>query len=98
MDRAFFRPQAVADSDRLLERISQLQFLQPHVPVGTALDRLAETMAICPRAVSHAINWLKLDPTRSIGRLRRTELTQLARSLHRFWLQNASQQANAGNV
>jgi hypothetical protein len=31
-----------------------------------------------------------MDRTTSVGRLRRTELVQLARSLHRFWRQNAA--------
>ena len=38
-------------------------------------------------AIEQALNWLQLDGSQSVGRLRRTELMQLARSIHRFWRQ-----------
>ena len=49
-------------------------------------------MGICPGAVARAIEWLNVDPDASIGRLRRTELTQLARSIERFWRDSIAKQ------
>jgi hypothetical protein len=40
------------------------------------------------------MEWLHIDPNQQIGRLRRSELMQLARSTQRFW-RNASIRATA---
>jgi hypothetical protein len=42
-------------------------------------------LGCCPIAIDRAIHWLNLDPASAMGRLRRGELLQLARSVHRFW-------------
>lgn len=73
--------------DRLLQVLTSHQHLHPHEPVAQALARTVDLMDVCPIAIEQAIAWLQIDPTTSIGRLRRTELTQLARSIHRFWRQ-----------
>jgi hypothetical protein len=75
--------------DRLLEVLTTRQHLNPHEPVEQSLTHTVESMNVCPNAIAHALRWLQIDPSTLIGRLRRTELTQLARSIHRFWRQGA---------
>jgi len=54
------------------------------------LEAVRQRLAICPDAVAQAVAWLQLDGRQSIGRLRRTELMQVAQSIHRFWRQRPS--------
>lgn len=75
------------DSDSILKDLSNRQYLQPHQPVGQTLAASSAALGFCPRAVETALAWLGIDPTQTVGRLRRTELIQLARSIHRFWQQ-----------
>jgi hypothetical protein len=79
-------------SDDILANLTQLQHLQPHRPLGRALADAADEVGFCPEAAARAVEWLGLDPAVSIGRLRRTELTQLARCIYRFWRQSAPAQ------
>jgi hypothetical protein len=53
-------------------------------------------LGVCPNAAEHALRWLGVKPGTKIGRLRRTELMQLARSIHRFWRQAAETAAPPG--
>jgi hypothetical protein len=76
---------AFVDPDHILTDLTMRQFLRPHSSVRDALAASAQAVGFCPRAAEHALRWLDSDPTQSIGRLRRTELTQLANSIHRFW-------------
>jgi hypothetical protein len=78
--------------ERLLEVLTTRQHLSPHEPVAESLSRSIYLMDVCPNAIQQSIQWLQIDPSTSIGRLRRTELTQLARSIHRFWRQPAARQ------
>jgi len=75
------------DSNKILDDLTCRQFLRPHSSMGDALSAASVALGFCPRAASQALGWLEIDPHLSIGRLRRTELTQLARSIHRFWKQ-----------
>ena len=74
-------------SDSILKDLTNRQYLQPHQPVGEALAASSAALGFCPRAVETAFAWLNIDPARAVGRLRRTEIIQLARSIHRFWQQ-----------
>ena len=85
------------DFHTLLDVLSIRQYLTPHEPTGRSLKIVIDELGVCPRAVGQAIDWLHLDPLRAIGRLRRTELMQLARALHRFWLEQSPAPA-AGSV
>ncbi len=71
----------LADAETLLRDLTTRQHLAPHRPLR---DVLADTRA-CPRAAERAIEWLGLSGDVAIGRLKRAEVIQLARSLHRFW-------------
>ncbi len=78
-----------ADFENLLEILTTRQHLAPHEPVAQALARTIDEMGVCPNATAQALQWLQLDGGTSIGRLRRTELMQLARTVYRFWRENA---------
>jgi hypothetical protein len=78
----------LADPDALLTYLSSRQHLHPHATVHEVLDATIGSMGCCPRAIDRALEWLGIERTRAIGRLRRSELVQLARAVHRFWMQN----------
>jgi hypothetical protein len=81
------------DFDHLLELLLTRQYLRPHEPIAKSLNQAIDSLGVCPGAVAQAIQWLQIDPQTSVGRLRRTELTQLARSIHRFWRQRSPEPA-----
>jgi hypothetical protein len=77
-------------ADRIIEHLQTQQHLWPHQSLGTIVTRAQEALGFCPRAGERAISTLKLDPERKIGRLKQCELTQLARTIYRLWLQSTS--------
>lgn len=81
---------STADFDSLLQVLTTRQHLAPHEPLRDSLARTVQDIAVCPNAVALSLSRLQLDPSKSIGRLRRTELMQLARTIHRHWSQAAS--------
>ena len=83
----------MTSSEKLLDVLTTRQYLTPHERVADVLSRTVNCLGVCPAAVDEAVRWLSIDPAMSIGRLRRTELTQMAQSVHRFWRQR--QQAAA---
>ena len=94
MNRWLFRRLLVNECESLLNDLSTRQHLRPHEPLRDALARLESDLDVCPNAIAAALQWLELDPAKAIGRLRRTELTQLARAIHRFWRQPTPQTAD----
>jgi hypothetical protein len=73
------------NADDILDELTTRQHLTPG---RTLKEIVAETVAstgVCASAADRALVWLKLPADRPIGRLRRSELIQLARSMHRFW-------------
>ena len=78
------------DSDAVLNHLTAQQHLHPHRAVKAVLDETTHALGCCPRAIQRGIEWLGIEPQRAIGRLRRSELVQLARAVHRFWMHNAS--------
>jgi hypothetical protein len=96
MKRSLLRRVTGAGVDDLLEALTTQQYLSPREPLAQSLSRTADALGVCPQAVSHAVAWLQVDPATPIGRLRRTELMQLARSIHRFWSQAGASAAAAG--
>jgi hypothetical protein len=76
--------------EQILSVLTRRQFTHPHTTVRETLHAATVEVGCCPLAVSRAIEWLSVDLNQPIGRLRRTELTQLARSIHRFWRQSVT--------
>jgi hypothetical protein len=85
MNRFLLRRLMQSDFQNLLDALSSRQHLSPHEPVSAALSAACDKLGVCPQAAAKAVAWLGIDPTKSLGRLRRTELMQLARSIQRFW-------------
>ena len=89
MNRSTLRRLVNADFENLLEILTSRQHLHPHESVQAVLNRTVDELGVCPNAVEQALQWLQLDGHAPIGRVRRTELMQLARTVHRFWRQAA---------
>ena len=81
------------DFQTLLDALSIRQYLTPHELTQRSLARVTHELSVCPQALEQAVEWLGFDGLRAIGRVRRTELMQLARAIHRFWLEQAPAQA-----
>ena len=94
MDRSYLRRLLRPDADDILDDLTSRQHLKPHTPVSEALTESAATVGFCPGVIGRALHWLQLEPAVAIGRLRRTQLTQLARCVHRFWRQDVSRKAD----
>ena len=91
MKHSLIRRLLNADFQNLLAALTTRQHLNPHEPVADSLAKTVDSLGVCPIAIEEAVRWLSLDPSTPVGRLRRTELTQLARSVHRFWRQRQPQ-------
>jgi hypothetical protein len=82
-----------SDADRILQDLSSRQHVGPHQRLGEALERASQALGFCPRAAEIAMQWLELDSKTVLGRLRRAQLIQLSRSIHRFWRQHLAAQS-----
>jgi hypothetical protein len=76
------------DPDRLVQEFENQQHLHPLETVRQTVDRVQAAIGFCPAAAGRALESLKMDPQRKIGRLRHCELIQLARVIHRLWQQS----------
>lgn len=81
------KPGVGTDAEAILKELSTRQHLTPHRPLGDAVAEIVERVGACPEAAERAMNWLDVDRSRPIGRLRRGELIQLARAMYRLWSQ-----------
>jgi hypothetical protein len=88
MDSNYQRFLAAGDADRVVEALSRQQFLRPHQSVNAAIAAVVDELGVCPDAAREAVESLDTNPTSAIGRLRRTELIQLGRTIYRFWRQS----------
>jgi hypothetical protein len=79
-----------ADVSAILSYLTDRQHVRPHAQVSEVLEETTDQLGCCPEAIARALAWLNLEPTKSIGRLRRSELMQLANAVHRFWRQNSA--------
>jgi hypothetical protein len=91
MNRQSIRRMISADLQNLLEILTTRQHVHPHESVRVVLNQTVQELGVCPNAIEQALQWLQVDGSRSIGRLRRTELMQLARTVHRFWRHPAAE-------
>jgi hypothetical protein len=82
-----FARSPVLEAEAILQELTTRQHLSPRLSLR---DVLAQTRA-CPAAAQRALEWLGLDGNRAIGRVKRAELIQLAKSLHRIWKRALSQ-------
>ncbi len=68
----------------LLHYLTDRQFVRPHRPVRDVLADARHAANVCPDVAERALRWLNVDPAQSVGRLRRTQLTQLAQCISRY--------------
>jgi hypothetical protein len=83
--------ETIAAPERIIEILSEQQHLHPHRTVGDAVAAVVGRLGVCPEAAGRALASLQLDSDKLIGRLRRTELMQLGRTIHRLWRQNVTE-------
>ena len=84
MTRPLPRRPGSHDADAILHDLTTRQHLFPHRPVGQVLAASAADVAFCPSVADRALAWLQIDPATAVGRLPRTQLSQLARCLDRL--------------
>lgn len=82
--RELLRRLRVVDAETLLDFFTERQYVKPRASVWELLLDAEQRFGVCPAVSRRALTWLELEESRSVGRLRRTELMQLARCLHRF--------------
>ena len=73
------------DSQDLIELLTHRQHTHPHMTVRAVMEQATAELGCCPQAIARATEWLQMDIEQPVGRLRRAELLQLARAVHRFW-------------
>ena len=76
------------DAEGILHELTTRQHLAPHRPLREVVAETTGATGVCPDAADRALAWLNLAPDRPVGRLRRSELMQLARSMYRFWTES----------
>ena len=91
MNQPTVRRLQTTDPDSILSELSTRQYLNPHRPLESVLAEAQNQLGFCPAAAQTAMSWLAYDGSRPIGRFRRSELIQLARSIHRYWQQAVEQ-------
>jgi hypothetical protein len=67
-----------------IEALQTRQYLQPHEPLGPAVRSVASALGVSLQSAGEVMRSLRLNPQRSIGRLRGAEIEQLGRALHRL--------------
>jgi hypothetical protein len=85
------------DADGILQELTTRQHLGPHRPLAQVVSDMTDHTGVCPVAAERALEWLGLDASRPVGRLRRGELSQLARAVHRFWTRATAAEERAGH-
>lgn len=77
-------------ADRIVHQLQVQQHLKPHQTVAKALDCVGRQAGFGAALCGEALELLRIEPSRKIGRLKGCELTQLARAVWRLWKQPAS--------
>jgi hypothetical protein len=90
MDPDYTRFMTTGPAERIVNVLTDQQFLQPHRTVGDAVEAAGAKAGFCPGAGRQAIELLGVNAEKSVGRLQRSELVQLARAIYRLWRQNAA--------
>ena len=97
MDRTYLQRVADTASDSVVNLLTARQHLRPHQPVRDVLQSAMDDLGCCPLAVRRAVEWLQIDSDKPVGRLLRSELIQLGKSISRFWRQTVQNDEAARN-
>lgn len=73
------------DAASILSDLTTRQHVRPHAHLLETLGDASQALGFTLAAAEGAIQSLGLDPSAAVGRLRRTQLIQLSRGIHRFW-------------
>jgi len=84
---SFLRFVSSASAEQLIQALQGRQYVQPHEALGVALGKVRDEMGICPAAIEQGTGLLHANTAQAIGRMRASELKQLARAIHRLWRQ-----------
>jgi hypothetical protein len=76
--------------ERFVELLSEQQHLAPHQTVEHAIGAAGDRVGLCSGAGRRGLEVLGIHESTKVGRLRRSELIQLGRTIHRIWRQNAA--------
>jgi hypothetical protein len=80
-------------AEHVSQHLQRQQHLDPQRSLETAMARAERELGFCPEAGQRALTTLGLDRSRKIGRLKRCELVQLARTILRNWHQTLAAQS-----
>lgn len=84
-----------ATSDQIVQLLTDRQHTHPHLSVRVVMEQATTELGCCPQAIARATEWLQMDIEQPVGRLRRSELLQLARAVYRFWRETTPQTQTA---
>ena len=98
MERTAVKQVPGTDAEGILRELTVRQHLTPHRPLGQVVGEIVERVGACPVAADRAMARLELDGGRSIGRLKRGELIQLARGMYRLWASALAREVAAGTA
>ena len=95
MERTAVKQVPGTDAEGILRELTVRQHLTPRRPLAEVVAETVERVGACPVAAERAMGRLELDGARSIGRLKRGELIQLARGVYRLWAHALAREADA---
>ena len=87
MDRQLAVFRQSVEIDQIASEITQQQHLRPHQTIAEAIERAQVSSGHWLSDAGQAIQSLNIDAERQIGRLKRTEIVQLARDIYSYWQQ-----------
>lgn len=73
------------NAETILDALTKRQFVLPHKPVLEVLRETLAELGASPDAANAVIERLGLNPATAIGRLKRCQISQIARVVHREW-------------
>jgi hypothetical protein len=85
MDRTYTAFVNDLGARQIADALEQRQYTHPHQLVRDALEEIRESVGFGDDIASEALERMGVNTEAQIGRLRHTELLQLARSIARFW-------------
>jgi hypothetical protein len=98
MERSAGQAVPGVDADEILRELTVRQHVGPHRRLADVVAEMIERTGACPVAAERAMERLELDGNRPIGRLKRGELIQFARGMHRLWGQALAADAAASSA
>lgn len=96
--RELIRRLRAVDAETLLSFFTERQYVKPRATLRELLAEADARLGVCPVVAERACDWLDMEMGVTVGRLRRTELTQLARCLHRFLRHSKGGQCGRGRA